>query len=594
MTEPVDLSRLSIKHLEELQAAGGDITKLSDDTLNALTPPPERSTGTTIARHVGLAAQGVNDAFLPTLIGAPVDLVAGGMRAAGIPVNDPFLGSKSIKRGIDYVATLPGRVRDAASLAFERPQLGKVHPSFAPFTEDRTSRITPETAGERFTHGAGEGVGGALATILPAGVVARGAQAGTTTQQIAEVLASQPGMQGLSAAAGGGTTEATGNPYLGMAAALATPVAAGGAARLVTPMGPTRNAAEVERRRLVDAARSRGIPLTTGQISGSKGLQTLESVLENLPFSGGMQRGLIDRQRQAFNQEVTAGTGAPLPAFTRAERELRRDHLGQQFENLAQGTTVNLDGQFNTQLNDALARYRQQLTPDVYRNVEQRLQELMSASTTPGNLQIPGEVYQRIRSSLGRQATQNGNTETSAALREARNALDAAARRSLPPDVAQHWDEVRRQWGNLRTIEAGMQNADAAVGNIAPRALGAAVDSANRRGGARSLTEIADIGRKILAPQIADSGTAQRGFWQRAATLGEGGALAGGGFAAGGLGGAAAALATPPLVQMLLENPATRAYAGNHMLGNTPTLPSREMVTKLGLVQALLAAKGEQ
>ena len=535
------------------------------------------SLGRTTARVVGQAAQGVNEGFLPALIGGPVDLVASGLRAVGVPANDPFGGSASIKRGIDYTATLPGRLTDVLRQG-----------SLAPLTESRTSRFAAEGPLEKFVYGAGEGVGNAAAMILPAGVVARGTTG--TTQAIAEALARQPVMQGVSSAVGGGTAEATGSPYAGLVAALTVPVGTGFVSRAVSPMPPARTAAEVERRALVAAAQARNIPLTTGQITGNKGFQTLESVLENLPLSGGMQRGLIDQQRQAFNREVSGATGAPLSAFTRAERETRRADLGRQFENLSQGTTVNLDGQFTTQLNDALTRYRQQLPPDVYRNVEQRLSALIDASMQPGNPQISGEIYQRIRSSLGTQATRTGNTETGAALREARGALDAAARRSLPPDVAAEWDTVRRQWGNLKTIEAGMQNADAAVGNIAPRALGAAVDAANRRGGARSLTEISDIGRRILAPQIADSATTQRGFWQNLATLG---AMGGGGLWAGGLPSAAAIISAPPIVQKSLEYAARSGYAGNRLLGKVETLPSREMVAKIGLAQALLAAQNK-
>lgn len=575
---PPDLSKLSDAHFAELQAANGDLTKLSDeafDALSKLEPPANKGSA---ARIVGQAAQGVNEGVLRGAA-SPLDISGAIAKGVGLvgpqtpPISDAFVQAS------DDLASLPLRLRDAISQR-------SVSPIFAPRDAYKT-RHEAEGAVEKFAYGAGKGAGTALTMILPAAAVSRGAQAGSNTQRIAEVLARQPVMQGVSSAVGGGTAEATESPYAGLAAALAVPVGTGLLSRAVSPMPPARTAAEVERRALVDAALARNIPLTSGQISGNKGVQTLESVLENLPLSGGMQRGMIDRQRQVFNQEVTASTGAPLPAFTRAERETRRADLGRQFENLSQGTTVNLDRQFTTQLNDALTRYRQQLPPDVYRNVEQRLSALIDASMQPGNPQISGEIYQRIRSSLGTQATRTGNTETGAALREARGALDAAARRSLPPDVAAEWDTVRRQWGNLKTIEAGMQNADAAVGNIAPRALGAAVDAANRRGGARSLTEISDIGRRILAPQIADSGTAQRGFWQNLATLG---AMGSGGLWAGGLPGAAAIISAPPIVQKSLEYAARSGYTGNRLLGNVETLPSREMVKKIGLAQALLGS----
>lgn len=179
--------------------------------------PSGYSGGQMAARKVGLAAQGVNDAFLPTIIGAPVDAVAWGLRQAGIPVNDPVGGSKSIKRGIDYVATLPGRVSDAVSQG-----------SINPLTDSRTSRIEPVTTGERTAYGAGEGVGNVLAMTLPAGVVGRVAAPGSVTGGVANALATQPVLQTVAGATGGAVTGATDNPWLGLAAGVGVPLAAVG------------------------------------------------------------------------------------------------------------------------------------------------------------------------------------------------------------------------------------------------------------------------------------------------------------------------------------------------------------------------------
>lgn len=540
--------------------------------------PLAPSAGNDLDRKAALGVQGTRVGILNTL-GAPVDLAAAGLRQAGLPVNNPVGGSQSLNQAADWVASLPGKI--------------------APNTFSSGQRLTPETTGEKAIYGAGEGVGTALATMIPAGAIARtaapavqGAVASTPpslTQSVAQTLAAQPGMQLASAATGGAVTGATDNPYLGLAAGVGLPIAAGLGSRAISPMGPARTAAETERRRLVDVLRNNPdnpVPLTTGDITGNRGIQTLESVLETLLLSGPLQRGLRDRQGEAANRLVTSHTGDPIPAFTQAEREGRRQELGQTFQNLARGTTVNLDQPFVTQLNDTLTRYRQQLDPDVYRNVEQRLEQLINAATQPGNPQIPGEIYQRIRSSLSQQATNMGNREGANALRDMRNALDAAARRSLPPDVAQEWDTVRRQWGNLRTIENGMRNTDAAVGNISPKALGQAVDTANRRGGSQDMTETSNALRKVLGDKMAQSGTQPRSYWQDVAT---GAPLIG--ATAYGTGGNTtamiASLLAAPTVQVALENPATRAWVANRLLGNVPTLPSGEMVGRIGLVQAL-------
>lgn len=525
---------------------------------------PQRTAGQELDRKAALGVQGARVGVLNT-IGAPVDLLAAGMRELGLPVNNPVGGSQSLNAAADWVASLPGKI--------------------APGMFSDGKRLTPETTAEKAIHGAGEAVGSAATTMLPAGALARSLPRGTLGQGLAETMAAQPAMQTASAAAGGAVSGATDNPYLGLAAALAFPAAVGGAARVVSPMGPARTAAETERRRLVDVLREQGVPLTPGQTTGNRGIQIMESVMESLPGSGGMQRALNNRQREAFNRAVTATTGDPVPAFTQAERQARRADLGQTFERLASGTTVNLDQPFVTQLDDALTRYRQQLPPDVYRNVEQRLESLIGAATQPGNPQIPGDIYQRIRSSLSRQATNMGDREAAGALREMRNALDGAARRSLPADVAQEWDTVRRQWANLRTIENSMRNADAAVGDIAPRALGQAVDTANRRGASRDLTDLAAGGRRIVADQIANSGTPSRLFWQNLVT---GGGI--GGTAYGATGSptiAAVSLLAPVLAQAATQNPATRAWAANRIAGNVATLPTSELAGKISLAQVL-------
>ena len=523
----------------------------------------------TLDRKAALGAQGTRVGILNTL-GAPVDLVASGLRAVGVPVNNPIGGSQSLNQAADWVASLPGKI--------------------APETFSKGDRLVPQTTTEKAISGAGEAVGSAIGTMVPAGIVGRFAPAGSVTQNVAQALSSQPGMQIASAATGGAVQGATDNPYLGLAAALAVPTAQGVAARAITPQGPARTAAEVERRRLVDVLRQNDVPLTTGEILGSKGLQTLESVMETLPLSGGLQGRFNDRQREAVNRLVTGFTGEPVPAFTNAEREARRQELGQTFQRLAQGTTVNLDQPFLNDLNATLAHYQQQLPPDVYRNVEQRLQALIGAATQPGNAQMPGELYQRIRSSLSQQATDAGNREVGQALRGARNALDAAARRSLPADVAAEWDQVRQQWGNLRTIENSMRNTDAAVGNIAPRSLGQAVDTANRRGGSRDMTDTAAALRKVIGDKIGQSGTQPRSFWQN---LVAGGGLGGAAYTATGSPTAAlASVMAAPAVQIALENPLTRAWAANRLASNVPTLPGRELTANISLAQAL-AMRGQ-
>lgn len=172
--------------------------------------------GTAVMRVLGQGAQGFNDAIADTA-GAPVDAVSWALRKVGVDAGpQPFGGSSSIKKGLDYVATLPGRVGDAVSRG-----------STAPLTEDRTSRFEPQTIAEKTARGIGEGAGNALAIAMPAGVIARGAKvADTLGPRVANVLAQQPVAQTAIGAAGGGVGGATDSPGAALATTLAIPTGA--------------------------------------------------------------------------------------------------------------------------------------------------------------------------------------------------------------------------------------------------------------------------------------------------------------------------------------------------------------------------------
>ncbi len=55
---------------------------------------------------------------------------------------------------------------------------------------------------------------------------------------------------------------------------------------------------------------------------------------------------------------------------------------------------------------------------------------------------------------------------------------------------------------------------------------------------------------------------------------------------------ALASVLAPPVAQIALENPLTRAWAANRLASNVPTLPGRELTANIGLAQAL-AMRGQ-
>jgi hypothetical protein len=541
---------------------------------------------TSAPRLVGQVAQNTNDAIAST-VGAPVDLVAAGLRQVGVPVDKPFGGSESIKSGIDYVATLPGRVSDAVSQR-----------SMGPLTEDRTSRFAPQNLSEKIAAGVGQGVGTVASTLLPAGAIARTAtptiaaqvqplaggtarvagQMGvsvaspTMTQGLAKTLASQPVTQLASGVAGGATTGATDSPMLGLLASLAVPVGASIGRGIISPTTNTLSEAE---KRIVETARREGVPLTPSQETGSKTLRTLEETMAKLPLSGGPMNKTYDKQRAALNEAIMARTGTAAKDASPETLTQVAKTLGGQFDDLAARTTLKPDQRFADDVLKVATDYGRRLETDVapvFKSYMDDLQPVIDAVAAGQNPAIAGETYKQIRSDLARRVRSTSNGELKQALSALGTALDDAVERSASPDLLKEWQTLRKQYAAYKTVDKAMatgRQADRVTGDVPLGAFSSAVRAGDREGFARARGQYGELSKlaDFLAPKIPDSGTATRGV---TANLLSGGALAAG---AGGLGAsmgtAAAAAAAPWLTSLAYNTPAARAYLTNQIAGRT-------------------------
>lgn len=515
---------------------------------------------TSAPRLVGQLAQNTNDAIAST-IGAPVDLVAAGLRQVGLPVNNPIGGSESIKSGIDYVATLPSRVSDAVSQR-----------SMGPLTEDRTSRFEPENRAEKVAAGVGQGIGSVLSTMLPAGAVANAARPGTMTQGIAQALASQPLTQLASGVAGGATTGATDSPALGLAASLAVPLGASLGRGIISPTTNTLSDAE---KRIVETARREGVPLTPSQETGSKTLRTLEETMAKLPLSGGPMNKTYDAQRAALNEAIMSRTGTAAKDASPETLTNVAKNLGGQFDDLAARTTLKPDQQFADDVLKVATNYGRRLETDVapvFKSYMDDLQPVIDAIATGQNPTIAGETYKQIRSDIARRARTTSNGELRASLKALGTAFDDAVERSASPELRKEWQTLRGEYAAYKTVDKAMasgRQADRVTGDIPLGAFSSAVRAGDREGFARARGQYGELSKlaDYLAPKIPDSGTATRGV---TANILSGGALAAG---AGGLGasaGTALATAVAPWAASLAYNtPAARAYLTNQIAGTT-------------------------
>lgn len=437
----------------------------------------QRGVGERIARGVGMVGQGFNEGLAQTL-GALPDTVATGMRAIGIPTSRPGQYTDWARRGIEAITGAPQ---------------------------------VPETTTERALQGAGRGVADAASVLIPATAVARGAQAGSIAQGVGQALAAQPIAQTAAGAIGGAVGDATDNPLLGTAAAIATPALAAVGRRLVTPLPIS-----AERQALVNAATREGIPLTPGQSSGNNALRYMEGAMSDLPTTAGRQAGINDTTQRAFNRAVLSRAGIQGDSAMPDVLAANRARLGQEFDRVAAATTVQFDAPFVRQIGSAARRYGDKL-PSQQRPIFQNFVRdiLTDPATGQPRTTMPGEMYQQARSDLDRlvQSYRNNDPALAQAMRGLREALDDVAGRSVPPDLRSAWHDARRQWGNQRTIERAITAGEnVAEGNISPQTLRGAVNRRDPQSyalGRGDLAELARVGQGVMRP-MPQSGTAPR------------------------------------------------------------------------------------
>ena len=523
--------------------------------------PPQRGLGESVARLAGQVGAGFNER-LGQVVGALPDLYNRGLRAAGLPAMPEGAYTRGIQQGFD--ATLGA----------------------AP---------APEGTAELAARGAGKGIVDVGAVMIPAARVAAATApaigaAPSLTNRMATVMAAQPALQTAAGTAAGAVGEAADSPVAALATALAVPAAAATGARLITPIQQQGNA---EYRALVAAAEREGIPVTAGQATGSRFLKNIESRLEQLPLTGARQRAIREGQEEAFTRAAMRRTGTAASDTSPDTLNAIRGRLGAEFENISNRNTLNVTPELENrlaQIEDSLRFIPAELAGPVKARIDQ-LRGMMVAPPGSGgvplapgqtapNPVIPGASYRMMDSALGRSMRSTSNGDLRAALGDIRDTLRTAMDKSISPEDAAAWDQLRRDYANLMVISraAGGAGEAAATGRLSPLALRGAVNQSTGGGyafGRGDLNELARIGQSVLRPP-PDSGTAGNNManalltGQLAAAGGIGGTMAAGPL--GGVAGAASSMFLPRIVQALMNSDAGQTYLRNQPIQNGPRI----------------------
>lgn len=442
---------------------------------------------------------------------------------------------------------------------------------------------TPDTSAEKIGVALGKGGISALTGGGLFKVGAMGAQAlnAGRTGGLLESLGSNLGQQAAAGAISGGTTEGLNeagvNPLIsGAAGLIAGPASIAMGRRIATP-----NVSNLtpEQARLAQIFQEEVGPMSAGQTTGKKWLQTAEDQISKLPMGDLLVENPRAGQTEAFTQAALKRAGVDAEAATPDVLDKGFKDIGQTIGDITGKYKIQFDPQYAKDIHDLSATYGINLTKEQQGTIKDYLNRIHANGGT-----LDGEQYQRIRSQLSRLARgQNGpqaSVEYRSALIDLRESLDDAMSRTIGriapnSDDLANLSQARQQYANLNVVSDAVNRSGQAgtAGLLSPQALAGALKSSigkrNFATGKGDLNDLARSGSQFLATPPS-SGTAERAAVLDYAKMIAGGA-AGGGLGMGvpgGIAGAVGGAALPFMAQLGVNSPLMQMYLRNQRFAN--------------------------
>jgi len=549
-------------------------------------PPPERSLPERFGRGLMMIPQGVNKGLANTF---------GGLGDLG----------NAVYHAIGQSDLPPGYFTRLA----ERLLVGE---------PGSPRRLEPENRTERTIEGAS--AGGAEAATMALGGTGLAALrtlpgAGPALGTFGDFVRAAPVMQVTSGAAGGGVTEATGDPNLGLAASLAVPGLAATGRRVVQPVQSQRTP---EGRALVQDAENMGIPLSAGERTGSLPLQVIESTFERLPLTSGPQKEIKQAQQRAINSASLDASHTPGDVASPDVLRNRRADIGQDIGDIAGRNPLDLNAQVRNSAAPPPRPGQPAPTTDIVTELQNIGREAQLGAAQGGVTPVTNWVRDLLQ-----HYQPNGTIDGSFVREWATKAAAHADRiRQSDPDLAHRLDQLvntvrdghatsmspqdaadfaraRRDYANLHvTIDAVAGAGEkAAEGQVPPKALrGAVVQSVGEVPyalGEGDQNRLARVGQSVVREPVGESGTSIRDY---AIKLLTGAPLLGGatgGFMLGGGTGAAAGaglgLVLPRLIQGAMNSGPGQAYLSRGIPGLRNLIPNNPSSMTGNMARALAA-----
>lgn len=304
-------------------------------------------------------------------------------------------------------------------------------------------------------------------------------------------------------AAAGGTAAAMVSPEdaaLGAAIGGAFPVAVKAAGALAkTGMGINKflGAASPEVRALALRAEELGIKIPADRLVDSKTLNAMASSLNYVPMSG--RSATEEAMNTQLNRALSRTFGQDSSNVTQALR-LAQDKLGGKFETTLAENGVNFDRQLLEDLAAVANKAETELGSDGLRPIEAKIREIVAKGESG---MIDGKAAYAIKRDLDRLGKANAPNAWHAV--ELKRVLMDGLDRSLGPEKAAAFATVRRQYGNMLSLEKLAKNGVEGEVSVARIANLPNINNAE-------LQEIADIAAQFVKPREAAHGSAQRVF----------------------------------------------------------------------------------
>lgn len=416
----------------------------------------------------------------------------------------------------------------------------------------------------------GKLAGDVLATLPVGGALARGAEAIPTLAKYAPLLqsggfnlgaantgnfAANAALRAGAGAVNGGISAGLIDPSsAGTGAAIggAIPVAGAAAGNLAQTAGraisgQVSDAAAT----LADKAKQLGIDIPLDRLTNSKPLNAIAASLNYIPFSG---RTTTEQNMEAgLNKALSNTFGFDTPNVSMALRAAPKA-LGSKFDDFLTNNNAVIDDSAMQKISDTLAKARNELSDSDYKIIENQALDLIGKAD--GNGVVQGQAAYNVKKNLDRIGNRNSNEAYYAT--QLKNNLMDAYKNAVSPDTWSSFQNLRKQYGNMKDLENLAQNG--AEGNISVARLAGLKDIGNQ-----DVQNLADI-----AAQFVKSREGQHGAAQRVAM----GAIPAAGWFGGGATGAIAALPLAVGIGRGVNGLLNSQTLKNAALGSSPDLPN--------------------